>query len=417
MSRSTIVPTDLDVLCGRGRLCFEHEGNRTFRELIAKNLDKYVNSTYRKDKSALVRFIAETVVNRGGRFLVQSNFHGHQEWIDGGEKRAREKVGHTFRDALTAKGKCIVGLQKKMQHAEQQQKGVKASSKQKKLTKRTAPVALKRKFRRVTTAAAATKQKDDESQQRRPATTTVQTVASSTATNGAVKETPRVDTSGVKRKRVSSPNAINPQGAPCRVWVDPAEKTSTPCPPIGSTTRSVQQRDISPLKTTSMRFDDASLKDFCHDWDNASAVESITQEGDDDSSFGPFSCNDVLSEARSLFLQTTTTTSTTTTMETIDLNLLPSELVANRSDNNNNNTKPFRDILSGIACDSSTTTSASGSEEDWASDEWSLSESDGDLSVCEWSEPDMDESDGTTASAEEEEEEEEDLLDYDNFDW
>ena len=115
MTLSAVVPTNLDVFCGRGRQCFEHEGNKSFRELIARNLDNYVNSSSRKAKTNLVRSIAEMVINRGGRFLVQTTIDGNTEWVDGGKKRGREKVGHTFRDALTEKAKCIVIMQKKIQ--------------------------------------------------------------------------------------------------------------------------------------------------------------------------------------------------------------------------------------------------------------------------------------------------------------
>ena len=43
------------------------------------------------------------VVDRGGRFLFLTTINGNTEWVDGGEKRGREKVGPAFRDALTEK--------------------------------------------------------------------------------------------------------------------------------------------------------------------------------------------------------------------------------------------------------------------------------------------------------------------------
>ena len=53
------VPSNKDVICGRGKATFHHVGNRRFRVIIAMNLDKYVNSKSKVDKSLIVTSIVE----------------------------------------------------------------------------------------------------------------------------------------------------------------------------------------------------------------------------------------------------------------------------------------------------------------------------------------------------------------------
>jgi hypothetical protein len=49
-----------DVICGRGRKCFQHSGNQRFRKLVADMLPKYSESPSKLDKT----FIICDVVNR-----------------------------------------------------------------------------------------------------------------------------------------------------------------------------------------------------------------------------------------------------------------------------------------------------------------------------------------------------------------
>lgn len=100
-------PTQLDVLCGRGKQCFHHEGNNRFRMLIAENADTYKFAPTKKDKMQCIRLTAETIIARGGRFLVQNK---NGSWIDGGMAVGRKKTGHAFRDALRGRVKCITKM-------------------------------------------------------------------------------------------------------------------------------------------------------------------------------------------------------------------------------------------------------------------------------------------------------------------
>lgn len=96
-STSGIVPTDKDVLCGRGRTNFYHEGNKRFREIVGKNLQTYLSAPSRTMKSRIVRSIADEILEGGARFL-KYNENGSMQWHESGINVAREKVSvcHDF---------------------------------------------------------------------------------------------------------------------------------------------------------------------------------------------------------------------------------------------------------------------------------------------------------------------------------
>lgn len=103
----TICPrqiTQVDVLCGRGKMSFHHEGNNRYRMLIAEHADTYKMAPTKKMKMEVVLLIVEIIIARGGRFLV-SNTDG--TWSDGGRQQGKKKTGHAFRDALRGRVKCI----------------------------------------------------------------------------------------------------------------------------------------------------------------------------------------------------------------------------------------------------------------------------------------------------------------------
>jgi hypothetical protein len=45
---------EYDVICGRGRKCFNHIGNQRFREIVLDLLDKYSESSSKLDKSYII---------------------------------------------------------------------------------------------------------------------------------------------------------------------------------------------------------------------------------------------------------------------------------------------------------------------------------------------------------------------------
>jgi hypothetical protein len=98
-------PDNWSVICGRGRECFEHYGNRRFRILVDMDLENYAQAKSKLDKSVIVMKILYTVrdaSNQGG-FVKQ---HPEtQRWFEVGDEVAREKIGQQFRIALAAKKK------------------------------------------------------------------------------------------------------------------------------------------------------------------------------------------------------------------------------------------------------------------------------------------------------------------------
>ena len=113
---NSVTPTDLDVFCGRGSDCYNHEGNAYFRSLVSTLVPQYAEATYRATKTKTVRFIISSVLGRGGRFLQKDKQTGG--WCDGGITLAKKKVGHTLRDgALEFKKK----KQRRIDHPRLQQ--------------------------------------------------------------------------------------------------------------------------------------------------------------------------------------------------------------------------------------------------------------------------------------------------------
>ena len=108
---SLTTPSDNDVLCGRGKKCFEHEGNRRFRLILAESIDTYIQADGRKKKTVVVRAIIQKVLGRGGRFLKK---HSKGGWYDAGMQGAKAKVGHSLRDGSTDRVKCLTKMRKSM---------------------------------------------------------------------------------------------------------------------------------------------------------------------------------------------------------------------------------------------------------------------------------------------------------------
>jgi hypothetical protein len=93
-------PTSLDICCGRGKRNWNHLGNVSFRNLIQSCSDAYMMAPTKNDKTAIVFKIVEDMRLEGCKFLKQQANTGR--WLDIGDAQAREKVGHSLRDQVTA---------------------------------------------------------------------------------------------------------------------------------------------------------------------------------------------------------------------------------------------------------------------------------------------------------------------------
>mmetsp|Transcript_65442 Transcript_65442/g.98694 ORF Transcript_65442/g.98694 Transcript_65442/m.98694 type:complete len:371 (-) Transcript_65442:84-1196(-) len=96
------VPGKWDVICQRGKECFEHVGNRRFRMCIDSHLDSYVKVKSRQQKSKIVTSIVQNIrkaaSSSGGGFVRKDLLT--RRWFKVDDKLAREKVGQALRDAI-----------------------------------------------------------------------------------------------------------------------------------------------------------------------------------------------------------------------------------------------------------------------------------------------------------------------------
>mmetsp|Transcript_177 Transcript_177/g.432 ORF Transcript_177/g.432 Transcript_177/m.432 type:complete len:189 (+) Transcript_177:50-616(+) len=92
-------PSETDIVCGRGKQCYNHVGNKRFRVVIAKNLDRYLAAKTKIDKGIVVDSIVEKI-RETGSFVKQDP--KTKLWHEIGDQLAREKVSHALRDTLSA---------------------------------------------------------------------------------------------------------------------------------------------------------------------------------------------------------------------------------------------------------------------------------------------------------------------------
>lgn len=87
---------------GRGKKNWKHAGNTTFRELIRKNVARYIAAPAKTDKTQVVISLVDAIRNRGGRFL---KLNDEGRFYDVGDAVARDKVGHSLRDQVSSMGR------------------------------------------------------------------------------------------------------------------------------------------------------------------------------------------------------------------------------------------------------------------------------------------------------------------------
>jgi hypothetical protein len=83
-------PTDRDILFGRDAESWNHEGNRSFRLLVARFQDDYHSSESRVKKVAIVAKIVKELQDVGARFLKRDK--RLEMWCEVDRKAAIEKV-------------------------------------------------------------------------------------------------------------------------------------------------------------------------------------------------------------------------------------------------------------------------------------------------------------------------------------
>ena len=97
-SRGEVVPSPLDVICCKGNLAFQHEGNRRLQGIVNSYVDQYEAAQTKGEKSMVVSRVISAVREESGRFLRKDPASG--EWTVATARFAREKIGQLFRNAL-----------------------------------------------------------------------------------------------------------------------------------------------------------------------------------------------------------------------------------------------------------------------------------------------------------------------------
>lgn len=87
-----VVPTNGDVLFGRGRPQQQNPGNVRCNYFVVANMDEYEKAS-RNGKTAIARMVVEMIKSNGGRFLKQND--GVWEPVD--DTEALRKISHSFR--------------------------------------------------------------------------------------------------------------------------------------------------------------------------------------------------------------------------------------------------------------------------------------------------------------------------------
>merc|ERR1712003_407095 len=102
-------PGPYDIVCGRNSGAYNYIGNRRFRVTIEMNLQRYIDSPTREDKTNVIKSIVWMLHDQvGARFLKKetckkssgSRRRGTPRYTIMTDKQAREKVGHALRDLV-----------------------------------------------------------------------------------------------------------------------------------------------------------------------------------------------------------------------------------------------------------------------------------------------------------------------------
>lgn len=98
-------PNENDVICGHGRSCFNHKGNRSFRDIVDCFVPEYINTSNKLAKSLIITTIVDRIRGAGGEFVRRD--YGSYKYYKVGDFIAREKTSQAFRDAISRQLKSL----------------------------------------------------------------------------------------------------------------------------------------------------------------------------------------------------------------------------------------------------------------------------------------------------------------------
>ena len=93
-----------DIICGRGKLPWNHEGNKRFRKLINANVERYMMTSSIRQKGTIIDAIVDRLHRVGSRFIKLTNNNNKTQQqqlmrvLD--DRETHEKVGHALRDLV-----------------------------------------------------------------------------------------------------------------------------------------------------------------------------------------------------------------------------------------------------------------------------------------------------------------------------
>jgi len=91
-------PGNKDILCGRGNVFSNHEGNRNFGRIIRANLTAYRDAGSRPDKIKVVDDILQEIRSEDVRFAKLNS--ETKRWHELSDVLAHQKIGHAIRDTI-----------------------------------------------------------------------------------------------------------------------------------------------------------------------------------------------------------------------------------------------------------------------------------------------------------------------------
>ncbi|CAJ1932669.1 unnamed protein product [Cylindrotheca closterium] len=98
LTAASYQPSGQDIICGRGRGSFLHEGNKAYLSLLRRNIHAYLHAKKRVDKSAIIDTLVLSLKERGFRFLKQDD--KNQRWYELSEQECYDRTAHAIRDLI-----------------------------------------------------------------------------------------------------------------------------------------------------------------------------------------------------------------------------------------------------------------------------------------------------------------------------
>lgn len=91
-----VVPTDIDILMGRGGKSNNHPGNKRYREEVHNFRQSYTTLSDKDDKTGMSQLVVETIKSTGARFLELDRTAN--SWYVVSDIKARRKVSQALRE-------------------------------------------------------------------------------------------------------------------------------------------------------------------------------------------------------------------------------------------------------------------------------------------------------------------------------